>query len=132
MKGGVYDPDAVRRMRAAREAKEAGGLFADPPGKIGRTFSEYLDGRRLVSKMSRVLALMLDGEWHTTEELRAVGGSSGDRRARQLRAEEFGGFTIEAERVRDGLWHYRLVNPDPSRVSAALAKLEGVGRAKGA
>lgn len=125
---GAYDPEAVRRMRAESEAKAAGGLFADPPAKLGRTFSEYLDGRRLTSKMSQVLALMLDGEWHTTDELRAVGGSSGDRRARQLRDEEFGGFNVEAERVREGLWHYRLVNPDPASVSACLAKLEGVAR----
>lgn len=129
---GGYDPARMRQVQAEAEAKAAGGLFADPPAKLGRTFSEYLDGRRLTSAMSRVLALMLDGKFHTTEELREVGGSSGDRRARQLRAEEFGGFDVEAKRVREGVWHYRLVDPDPARVSVALAKLEGVRRGKGA
>ena len=101
-------------------------LFVDPPEKLGRTYSEYLDGRRLATAQARVLALLLDGRWHTVDELRAVGGSSGDRRARQLRDPKHGGFTIERERVDGGLWYYRLVNPDPATVASVFAKLEAV------
>lgn len=115
---------ALKQARADAEARDAGGLFASPPTKLGRTFSELLDGLRLANATARVLALMLDGEWHTTEELRAVGGSSGDRRARQLRDPEWGSFTVDAERMHGGVWRYRLVNPDPAAVTVVVERIE--------
>ena len=46
-----------------------------------------------------VLKLMLDGEWHSLDEIRAVGGSSGDRRLRELASVEFGEYVYEKTRV---------------------------------
>lgn len=99
-------------------------LFVEPPDappplspfvparKLGETFDPKLDGARLGSNQAKVLALMLDGAWHSTEELRKVGGLSGDRRARSLRDEACGGFAVEVRRdpgdLASGRWQYRL------------------------
>lgn len=85
------------------------------------------DRLRLTTALGRTLAFLLDGQWHTIDELRAreVGGHSGDRRARQLRSL---GFTIEREPdptagARSGIWRYRLVNATPALIANAEAKI---------
>lgn len=65
----------------------------------GWTFRPALDAARLENAQARVLRQMLNERWHTIEELRAVGGSSGDRRARQLRDPKLGGFDVEVKRA---------------------------------
>ena len=56
----------------------------------------------------RVLAILLDGQWHPTTEFLGprIGGSEGMRRLRELRRK---GFAIEARRRKDSAqWEYRL------------------------
>lgn len=73
-------------------------------------YSADLDALRLKDNLVRVLRLMIDGTWHSMSELRSVGGSSGDRRLRELRQL---GFKIEKERDphaprASGVYRYRL------------------------
>lgn len=87
-----------------------GDLFSDAVPRRGRSFDAALDKTRLLTRTERVLILLLDRGWHTLDELRAVGGSSGDRRCRDLRAL---GFIIDAERdptqpETSGAWRYCL------------------------
>ena len=57
----------------------------------------------------RVLALLMDGRWHTVAEMHAVGGTSGDRRMRELRRD---GHVIQKRRVSGcDYCEYRLVLP---------------------
>lgn len=100
------DPEHWRPTRASRA--EDLPLFAAPKAEGYRA---ELDRERLVDARSKVLALMLDMQWHTIQELRTVGGSSGDRRLRELRAL---GFRIEKVRdpgmpVQSGIFRYKLL-----------------------
>lgn len=74
-------------------------LILDATPRPGRSFIRDLDAAKLAQARAKVLRLMLDEKWHTIEELRREGGSSGDRRARQLRDVEFGGFVVETKRA---------------------------------
>lgn len=76
-----------------------------PSEKLGRTFDPSQDTQRLLSATQRVCAVLLDGHPHTTEELRRLGGSSGDRRARQLRSL---GLPIHCVRVKGGTFTYQM------------------------
>lgn len=87
-----------------------GDLFSDAVPRRGRSYNAALDKTRLLTKTERVLLLLLDRRWHTLDELRAVGGSSGDRRLRDLRHL---GFVVDAERdpsqaEASGAWRYCL------------------------
>ena len=112
----------------------------EPPVFRGHTFVPALDAARLENAQARVLRLMLDEKWHTIEELRSVGGSSGDRRARQLRDEKIGGFQVEVERAGNltidgssGLWLYRIRPGSVTReqVSRFIQKVGGKGLLRG-
>jgi hypothetical protein len=65
---------------------------------------------------------MSDGAWRTLEEIRSrVGGSEAaiSARLRDLRKDKFGGHIVESRRRGDGsrgLWEYRLVLDDVSKV----------------
>lgn len=77
----------------------------------GATFTPELDADRLTTQLSRVKALMLDGHWHSLAEIaRRVGGSEAgvSARLRDLRKPRNGGYTVERERVQDGLFEYRI------------------------
>lgn len=136
MPNAAMDPAFVRPVHSTDRA-DLGPLFAAVATPDG-TYRAERDRLRLTTALGRTLALMLDGQWHTIDELRArdVGGHSGDRRGRQLRSL---GFTIEREPdpnapERSGIWRYRLVNATPELVRNALEKIEaglghtGVGR----
>ena len=49
---------------------------------------------------ARVLHLMLDGRWHDKRELQSAAGPNGDRRMRELRFREYGGFEIQCQLAR--------------------------------
>jgi len=66
------------------------------------------DEERLKSNLEKVRLLMRDGEWHSLEELRGVGGSAADSRVRDLRKDQHGSLNVEAEKVSGGTWRYRV------------------------
>lgn len=78
----------------------------------GDTYDERLDRSRLTGQLQRVYALMSDGVWRTLPEIEAVTGgtaASVSARLRDLRKEKFGAHTVEARRLRQGLYVYRVV-----------------------
>ncbi|HET8777950.1 MAG TPA: hypothetical protein VFN76_09855 [Candidatus Limnocylindria bacterium] len=99
----------------------------DQPGAIGTTYDAARDRLRLLNNTAKVLALLLDGEWHSGQQLREVGGHSGDRRARLLRPL---GFDVKCEAVdgnrSGGQWRYRITRESitPERVKHALEALD--------
>lgn len=77
----------------------------------GETYDQARDGKRLDGQMADVFALMRDGQWRTLGEISGATGhpeASVSARLRDLRRLEFGGFTVDREFVRRGLWRYRL------------------------
>lgn len=103
------------------------GLVPDEPKFHGATYDGDLDFDRLKNNTVRVFALLLDGQWHESAELRSVGGSEATRRARSLREEQYGSLVVERERITDGNWRYRL-NLDS--VTRAMAEKILAGRVK--
>jgi hypothetical protein len=76
----------------------------------GITFDRDRDGKRLNSAMERIFNFIQDGEWHTLEELAAVGQCSeacASARLRDCRKERFGGWQINRSHCGNGLWKYR-------------------------
>lgn len=112
---------------ATREAIRQLSLFS-PPQRLGSTFDPLFDVVRLTNNTARVLKLLLDGEPHTLDELREVGGRQAERRARDLRSERLGAFTLRVYRdpaapPESGLWLYQLQNPTEDQVRCALIAL---------
>lgn len=64
---------------------------------------------RFKTNLQRVLNLMLDGKWHTADEIREVGGSEGLRRLRELKSPCFGEMSYEEKEIKNGLYQYRLL-----------------------
>lgn len=84
-------------------------VMLEPLSRFGTKGVERADVRRLASATARAYWLLRDGCWHSTEELRVVAGSSGDRRARDLRDRRYaGGLPVDCRRLERGLWVYRL------------------------
>lgn len=78
----------------------------------GKTYDEQQDESRLTGQLGRVWDVMVDGQWHTLAELaNRCGGSEAaiSARIRDFRKPKFGGHAVESQRVKQGLWHYRLV-----------------------
>lgn len=124
----MMDPDTYIPPASRRDRVDTLPLFASVAPKEGG-YEAARDRLRLTGALGRVLALLLDGQWHTIGELRDVGGSSGDRRGRELRKL---GLTID--RVRDpdhpvdsGIWLYRLRQPTPEQLAHVEAH---VGKGK--
>ena len=74
----------------------------------GSTYDGELDFARLSNNLQRVYAQMMDGKWHTTHDLRPIGGQAWDSRVRDLRGLSWGPLDVESERIKDGLWKYRI------------------------
>ena len=87
----------------------------------GETFSDDLDRSRLTNNVQRVFALLVDGKWHSAEDLSRVGGSNWGARVRSLREAQFGSLTIEKRRCPPGFstWEYRLDLSSVSRESVS-------------
>lgn len=84
----------------------------------GKTYDSTQDRGRLTAQLDDVRKLMLDGAWHTLEQIaNAVSApqASVSARLRDLRKDKFGGYTVERERVPggNGLHRYRLIAPAP-------------------
>lgn len=88
------DDETIDAFDGETRAERRGAL----PVFRGWTFKAQFDEDRLSNNQARVLHLLLDERWHTLNELRHVGGSSGDRRARTLRAF---GFSVDVVRSKD-------------------------------
>jgi hypothetical protein len=72
---------------------------------------EPADQIRLSSQVSRVLAYMVGGEWHTLSEIaRACQCSepSASSRLRDLRKLRFGAWTVNRRRRSQAIWEYRV------------------------
>ena len=91
------------------------------------------DMKRLGGKKRQILGFLIaahqvPGGWVHIDALRSIGGSSGDRRARELRA-----YGLSIEVVRDqaapdnGIWNYRL---RPDSLEAARDLLEKTRRGR--
>lgn len=79
--------------------------------RAGITFDRARDGKRLNAQSADVFALMRDGQWRTLREISDLTGhpeASVSARLRDLRKPELGGFTVDREFVRRGLWRYRV------------------------
>jgi hypothetical protein len=87
----------------------------------GPDYVPPLDHARLTDQMGRIRALMLDGQWRTLAEIRAVTGdpeASISAQLRHLRKPRFGEFVISKRRRgegRRGLFEYQLREPEPQR-----------------
>jgi len=62
----------------------------------------------LRNNLQRVFVTLLDGRWHTVEELRRVGGPGGPARARELREARCGGQMIYCRRRPTGSYRLEL------------------------
>lgn len=81
----------------------------------GETYDEALDEDRLKTQLARVRALMWDQRWRTLDDIsRATGDphASVSARLRDLRKGKFGAHIVERERVKRGLYRYRLLPGD--------------------
>ena len=77
----------------------------------GETYDQARDGKRLDGQAGDVFHFMSDGEWHTLAEISSGTGhpeASVSARLRDLRSARLGGFKVDREFVRRGLWRYRL------------------------
>lgn len=84
-------------------------IFGD---RAGITYDRKRDLSRLNAQAARVYAVMQSGEWKTLREISEETGdpeASVSARLRDLRRPELGGFTVQREYVRRGLWRYRLI-----------------------
>lgn len=79
--------------------------------RSGETYVEKRDRKRLDTQSQDVFRFMSDGKWHTLAEISEATGhpeASVSARIRDLRKPSLGGFTVEREFVRRGLWRYRV------------------------
>lgn len=77
----------------------------------GITYSPAADSQRLTRQLDIVRDTLLDHQWHTLADLAVRSGgseTSASARIRDLRKARFGGYLVERQRVRSGLWEYRI------------------------
>ena len=77
----------------------------------GVTFDAPADSDRLTRQLDIVEGILLDHRWHTLADLAVRSGGSEasvSARIRDLRKERFGGYVVERQRIRGGLWEYRI------------------------
>lgn len=91
----------------------------------GSTYSNALDGERILTQRGRVFEFMADQKFHSLEEISlAVGGSEAavSARLRDFRKAKYGSYTVIGKRFGDkksGFWKYQVLPPlsDLSRPS---------------
>lgn len=77
----------------------------------GETIEPERDDGRLLRQLMRTWNAMIDGEWHTPEELEKRTGdrwASISARLRDFRKEKFGASEVDRRYVTKGLYQYRL------------------------
>lgn len=87
----------------------------------GATYDRDRDHERLGKQALEVWAVLQDREWHTLSSISAATGhpeASVSARIRDLRKPKFGGYEVEREFVRRGLWRYRIVSGGSASESA--------------
>lgn len=78
----------------------------------GNTYSHERDSARLGEQMMAVLSVMADGKWRTLAAIASETNApeaSVSARLRDLRKPRFGGYTVNREYVRRGLYQYQLL-----------------------
>lgn len=78
----------------------------------GATYDHARDSVRLGEQMLAVLSIMSDGNWRTLADLAREANApeaSVSARLRDLRKARFGGYQVNREFVRRGLFRYQLV-----------------------
>lgn len=117
---------AHQRTRPVRPVTQEDVVASQlPSSRFGDTAADE-DLPRFATATVRVAALLADGHWHQLDELRYVGGSSGDRRARDLRDKRWGSLPVDVEPDPDlgrGRWRYRV-----DRERCALEQLAVLAR----
>lgn len=88
-------------------------LFSYIPQRAfdGKTYEPSKDCERLKGQLARVFDLMSDGKWRTLAEIKSEAGGSEasvSARLRDLRKPKYGSRQVEAKRVAQGLFQYRL------------------------
>ena len=86
-------------------------LFEKPLPFAGATYNRELDGKRLTTQFEKVKAAMLSGKWYTIRELQEIVGGSEtgiSARVRDLKKKHFGSYKVESERLKGGVWRYRI------------------------
>jgi len=89
----------------------------------GDDYQPERDDVRLTGQLLRVYFIMSMGHWRTLPELEALTGdpqASISAQLRHLRKDRFGGHTVEREYIGDGLYRYRLIVNEKSKVSMVL------------
>ncbi len=92
-------------------------LFATlPPIKAprfdGHAYVAGRDQQRLNCQLQRVLAVVIDGEWRTIEQISRLARApenSASAQLRNLRKPRFGGYLVEKEHAGGGLFRYRVL-----------------------
>lgn len=77
----------------------------------GATYDPARDHDRLSHQLTEVRTLMLDGSWRTLAEIAEVVGApeaSVSARLRDLRKPRHGGYLVDRQYVRRGLYQYRV------------------------
>lgn len=76
-------------------------------------YEKELDQKRLNKQLFAVFHFMMDGQWHTQQEIADSGVNITSIRSRlaDLRMKRWGGHQVLSERVpgQNGLWHYKLI-----------------------
>lgn len=72
-------------------------------------------------------AFLRDGKWHHVDQLKEHCGAEGAKRARELRGQEFGGWTVKVEQQDDGTY-YRILPKELRQKRVAAACLAGRAR----
>ena len=78
----------------------------------GATYVHDRDSARLGDQMLAVLSVMSDGKWRTLADIASETNApeaSVSARLRDLRKPRFGGYTVNREYIRRGLYQYQLV-----------------------
>lgn len=77
----------------------------------GETYNRGRDYTRLKGQLLKVFRFMQDREWHTLAPIvSAAGGTTASvtARLRDLRKKKFGGYIVQANCIKRGLWEYRM------------------------
>ena len=82
------------------------------PDFDGKTYQPKRDKDRLAAQLQLVRRCMADGRWRTLaqiETLTEAPQASISARLRDLRKPKFGGYLVERQYVKDGIWEYRVL-----------------------
>jgi hypothetical protein len=84
-------------------------------GQVRFNGADYVperDNARLTGQLLRIWNVVCDGEWRTLSEISQITGdpeASISAQLRHLRKPRFGGYEVEREHVKDGLYRYRVL-----------------------